>query len=374
MKSLLVLLLAATPLSAAIIAGPYRLETNCVSWVSDSNATAWVEWNDSDGTIRRVAPSRDGLVEALTRIHRVTLEHLTPGLARPMRAITRDIVKLEPYSVTFGVSTTNEFTFRAPPATSNRVSFVMLNDVHSQETLLRKLLAPIVTNLPDAVILNGDIVNDPRTETQIVPTVLRPLGEMLGVNVPLWFVRGNHETRGPLARQLDGYLLPPGQRWYRAFTFGPVRVILLDAGEDKEDTHKAYSGLADFDRYREEQARWLAAEVAGEAFRNARYRVVFSHIPPFSTDEAQSWHGPQQVLKLWAPLCRGVGLTAWFSGHTHKAEVVDPQPGQHDYPVFIGGGSKPLAATVTRIEADARRMKVTILNADGAALVERTLK
>lgn len=369
----LALLLAAVTVRAATVAGPYLLESNCVSWVSDSNATGWVEWTDADGTARRAVSSRDGLVDALTRIHRIPLVDLKPATTYQMCAVTRTIEKLEPYAVTFGSSMSNEFTLRTP-STTDRVSFAMLNDVHSQESLVRKLLALVATNLPDAIFLNGDIVVDSRTEKAIIPAILTPLGENLGARVPLYFVRGNHETRGPLARQVSDYLLPPGQHWYRAFTFGPVRVILLDSGEDKEDTDKAYSGLADFDRYRESQARWLAAEVASDAFRNARYRVIFSHIPPFSTEKAQSWHGPQQVCALWAPVCRGVGLTAWFSGHTHHAEVMDPKPGQHDYPIFIGGGSKLAVATVTRIEADAKRMKVTILSADGAMLAERELK
>ena len=67
------------------------------------------------------------------------------------------------------------------------------------------------------------------------------------------YVRGNHETRGRFARSLHDYIATPNGKFYYSFDAGPVHFVVLDTGEDKEDSHPAYSGLTDFTGYREEQ-------------------------------------------------------------------------------------------------------------------------
>lgn len=360
----------------SLVAGPWLADlapdSACVAWLADRDSVGAIEWSDATGGLRHAVASTDGLVDAPRRMHRIAIAGLPPGSTSRLRAITRSILKLEPYSATFGGATTNAVDVRTPPVVRERVRFAVLNDLHSNEPVVRQVLARAMAGSePDGVFLDGDIFGDPRTEAQVVAPVLTPVTELLGTRTPAWFVRGNHETRGALARSLGDYVLPRGAGWSRAFTAGPVRVLLLDSGEDKEDANKAYSGLADFDANRSAQARWLADEVAGRPWREAAFRIVLSHIPPFSTDDAQGWHGPQEVRAKWAPIVRDAGLTAWFSGHTHAAEVVDPAAGKHDYPIFIGGAPKASEATVIRIEADRSRMTVVLERADGAEIAHR---
>lgn len=360
----------------SVLAGPWLADLSadsaCVVWLADRDSTGAIEWSDATGGLRRAVASTDGLVDAPRRSHRIGVDGLTPGSTTRLRTITRTLLKLEPYAATLGGAITNVVDVRVPRAIRERVSFAVVNDLHSNEPVVRQVLArAIAVGLPDGVFLNGDIFNDPRSEAQVVTPVLAPVTEALGTRTPAWFVRGNHETRGSLARSLGDYILPRGAGWSRAFTVGPVRVILMDSGEDKDDANKAYSGLADFDANRTAQARWLTDEAGGRPWREAAFRIVLSHIPPFSTDDAQGWHGPQDVSAKWAPAVRGKGLTAWISGHTHAAEVVDPAPGKHDYPVFIGGAPKAGEATVMRIEADRSRMTVVLARADGTEIARR---
>ena len=98
----------------------------------------------------------------------------------------------------------------------------------------------------------------------------------------MWIcVRGNHETRGAYARNFSRYLAGPEGKFYYAFTYGPIRFIVLDSGEDKPDTDVEYSGLVDFDNYILEQKEWLARELESPEFRAASFRVVLSHIHAF---------------------------------------------------------------------------------------------
>ena len=70
-----------------------------------------------------------------------------------------------------------------------------------------------------------------------------------------------HETRGAYARNFSHYFAGPNGKFYYAFTYGPVRFIVLDCGEDKPDTDVEYSGLIDFDSYMLQQKDWLSREI-----------------------------------------------------------------------------------------------------------------
>lgn len=366
-----------SPPALRVIAGPFLQDLGpdsaVVTWVTDREGAAWIQWPDATGGLRRAVSSRDGLVDAPTRFHRIRVDGLAPDTEHRLQAITRAIARLEPYRIIYGPSVTNALALRTPPARPDRVSFAIVNDLHDQAPLLRKLIASVANAPLDGVFLNGDIINDPRTEEQILAAVVRPAADLLGMRTPIYFIRGNHETRGAWARRIGDLLGAPDERWFRAFTRGPIRFVILDCGEDKADTHPAYSGLADFDRHREEQARWLAAEVESAPFRDARFRIVVCHMPLFSTSDAQDWHGPAHARALWAPILRKAGIHAYFAGHTHRAEVIEPDPRTHDYPIFIGGAPKEGGATVMRIDADGDRMTVTVMRDDGRVLATRRI-
>lgn len=66
---------------------------------------------------------------------------------------------------------------------------------------------------------------------------------------------------------------------------GDVMIVMLDSGEDKKDSHWAYSGLTDYDAYRSEQARWLEQLVKTKEYRKARYRIVICHFPMVMTQD-----------------------------------------------------------------------------------------
>jgi 3',5'-cyclic AMP phosphodiesterase CpdA len=239
---------------------------------------------------------------------------------------------------------------------------VVFNDLHDDTGLFGKLTAHVKDKPYDFSLFNGDCFNDPATEGQVL-RVLAAYARGIGADrIPAVFVRGNHETRGAYARQLGNLFDYPRGRPYFAFTQGPVRFVVLDCGEDKDDSHWAYSGLNDFQAYRREQAEWLKKEVASDAFTGARYRVLVHHIPLYNRkDEWVSTHS----RALWADILKPAGVDLALCGHTHRSCVLEPDPDYNPYPVVIGGGRKGETATVTLLEADGERLTVTVLDAEG---------
>ena len=146
--------------------------------------------------------------------------------------------------------------------------------------------------------------------------------ELFAKEIPFVYVRGNHETRGKFARMLPNYLTTPRGKYYYSFDHGPVHFLVMDGGEDKDDTHWAYSGLADFDRYRDEQKAWLEKEIQTDAYKKAAFRIVLVHMPHRQSEDR---HGVTDLHNKWRPLFNQGKIDLMISGHTHRYAVVEPK-------------------------------------------------
>jgi len=351
-----------------------------VGWITSQPSDGAVEWTQSEngGEWRQAWFSEDGLRHANTTAQRAVIDGFDPARPIRFRARCRAIESFKPYSVAFGQPAVSQD--RSLPALSRpngAVSFLVFNDIHSRAQLY-PLLAEKTGTPVDFAVFNGDVLSDPETEREVVDHLLMPMAWFAAKSVPCFFLRGNHETRGAFARRLKDYLILPDGRYYAAMTFGGARVVLLDTGEDKPDTSKEYSGLVDFDPYIEAQTAWLRREIAGEAFRQATWRLVVMHIPPdWRQDEAKLWHGQRRVNERFAPLLDAGKVTAVLSGHNHAPDVIEPCPAARrgfQWPVFIGGAPSLAHAPVFRVDADATTLKITRFAGDGTVGAERTWK
>ncbi len=359
-----------------IIAGPCLqnpTETSMtVVWMTDATSTGWVEYGDGTSLSEKAVASHDGLIDADQRLHRVTITGLKPGSTYRYRVVAKEIVDLQPYSVTYGGTTASDiYDFSVLDPARSSYSFIVLNDLHDKVPIMKKLLAHAAKKPYDFVLLNGDIINDPKSEQHVIDVFLRPAGELFAARIPFFFVRGNHEVRGRHARPLKRYLRNADQDYYYAFSHGPVRFVILDSGEDKPDDHPAYSGLADFDRYRSLQARWLEREVTTTAFRTARYRIALTHIPIVGSAKR---HGTIDCGRKWGDLLNKGKLDLYITAHLHRHALLEPAPGVHDYPVVIGGAPAEGRATLIRVDVNPAELNVTIMIDDGTTAHTRRIR
>ncbi len=351
---LITALLITTPCHAlSIVAGPYLqnpTETSMtIMWITDQKCTCWVEYGQDGNANLKAIHSQHGLIDADQTIHRITLAGLTPGQTYTYRVCSKEIQKFEPYKVTYGETVTGDYhSFQTLAKDLSGVSFLVMNDIHQRDELFGPLIN-LAAALPyDLVFLNGDILGHLEDEPQIIDHILKPCSDLFAGETPFIYVRGNHETRGKFARMMPNYLATPQDRYYYAFDHGPVHFIVLDGGEDKEDSHWAYSGLVDFDQYRQEQKVWLEKEIQTQACKNAAYRIVLVHMPPMPSEK---WHGQNDIYQKWNPLLNTGKIDLMISGHLHNYQIVEPEQGVRDYPIIIGGGPKDGAATVIRVDA-----------------------
>jgi predicted phosphodiesterase len=371
---------AAAPLTPPVITtGPVLqcpMETSMtVTWITDRKTTAAVEYGPLQGTLKTAVASHHGLVDGNERTHKVTLENLEPGTVYRYRVISREIVNLRHYRVDHGEAITNVFQeFRTLDRRKQGYDFLVFNDVHGQATNIPNLLQAAGPKPYDFVIFNGDILSFVTNETQI-SAILNQAVASFASTTALYWVRGNHETRGDLAPQLPAYLGLPGDRYYYSFDHGPVHFIVLDGGEDKIDEHREYGGRADFFRYRREQGEWLKQEVRSKAFRRSKYQVVICHMPfpskqaadPKRTKEPGAFLGMPDAFEQFGATLEKAGVDLMISGHMHVPAIVPPERGRHSYPIVQGGGDKGTNRTIIRVAVDQAGLSANILRVNGSS-------
>ncbi|SFH00211.1 FN3 domain-containing metallophosphoesterase family protein [Pedobacter insulae] len=354
----------------SIKVGPY-LQTDfngsiAVLWITNKNCNSWVEYGETPEQMPKKAYGEGelGLLPA-GRLNCVKLPDLKPDCKYYYRIVSREIVSFQPYKVTYGKTIQGAIEhFVNADLKKEEVSFVMLNDIHDRPNSIPELLSLDKGNKRDFVFFNGDIFDYQTNEQQIIDHMLEPCVSAFAKTTPFLYVRGNHETRGVFARDFKTYFHHVA---YTAFTLGPVRFIVLDTGEDKEDSHPVYAELVDFDHYRVKQAAWLAQEIDRKEFKKAAFRIVLMHIPPRYSGDG---HGAKHCTALFEPIMNRGKVDLVLSGHTHKYKVHPPAKGQNNYPIIIGGGPLKGTKTLTKVLATKTELKVVMLNDSGTEVAD----
>ena len=194
----------------------------------------------------------------------------------------------------------------------------------------------------DLLILNGDIIQDiyyPEGRN----FALKLAAEITGGARPVLYARGNHETRGTQANSIERFLgTPGGDRWYFTTRIGPLWIAVFDAGEDKDDGHEEYQGLAYFEEYRARETRFFERVVANAATEfdapGVEHRLLVSHIPL-----GRIGVNPE-IQTRWVALANQMNIDLALSGHNHAVTYYPPGSyGALNYPLLIG--SRPAHAS-----------------------------
>lgn len=292
--------------------------------------------------ISEYAPVDDGLIEAYNTANAIGIEGLLPATAYQYRLVSTQITDFQPYDIKFGEHITSPwYDFRTLDPDAEQCSFVALSDIHDDAQKYQRLLSYMPLEETDAVFLAGDMMSYFDKPEQPYTSFIDISVDMFAKEKPFVVVRGNHETRGNLARTYGQYVYRPAGHYYGLYTMGKTVVVMLDAGEDKPDTSPVYGGLGAFDRYREQQAEWLGQAVKSREFRQAERRIVIVHIPPYipgksGPAEPVEWdHGAQMVDEVFMPILNEEKIDLMICGHNHRQSLVEVEKGVNNFPIVI---------------------------------------
>jgi hypothetical protein len=326
-----------------------------VVWFTNKNCLSWVEYSDDKsfgafptwGGYPQIAKSsNNGLIDANTKRHSIRIKNIKKGTKYRYRIVSKEILQFNPYEVLYGNSVVGEIhEFETLDSEKESFSFGAIADVHERGSELDGLLQNAEVNTLDLMFYTGDILNWIGDEKRIFDGFLDVSVKHFAKEKPFVFIRGNHETRGPNARNLMSYFPHSSGKFYYSFSQGDVFFIILDSGEDKPDSHPVYAGLVDFDTHRDEQAEWLQKMVESENFKRSLYKVVLVHIPLFSSSKK---HGASDLTKKIGPILNEAGIDLMISDHHHRFDIIKKNENGNRFPVVVLGQDMFLKTDVSR--------------------------
>jgi predicted phosphodiesterase len=365
------------PISGALIRTPLNLmaprEDGVFGiWAVTGLCRGWLEWRDASGANGKASMTVAGFVPQSAEIFRINLTGLKPGQEYEVRAVVESAEGDRKEE-------TDWKKFRTLDAGAASARFVVWNDTHERGDTIAKL--DDATPGADFLIWNGDTCNDWKKEEILIPTLLHPGGRDITKNRPLILVPGNHDVRGKFGFRVPQMIGMTDDLPYCAFRSGPVAAICMHTGEDKPDGHPSFAGRVAFDELRKVQTAWLEKVIRSDGFRDAKYRVVFCHIPLRWLEEPETVdydgkgfdHYSKRSRDAWHDLLVEWKAQVIVSGHTHNSQFL-PATEKFPYAQLVGGGPQIERARWIEGVADASALKLTVRDLSGAVTHEAEFK
>jgi acid phosphatase type 7 len=341
-------------------------------WITNREGVAWIELAPDDDThfYHKERPKYFAASHGLknvSNIHTVRIENLQPGTSYRYRAYSREVVNYSGTRVDYGNTVaTNVYRgrplkFKTNDHSKEDMSFLMVNDIHGNQDVMRKLFEGVDWGNTDLVFFNGDMYSHLNNQEQLFGDFMDAAVEIFATDVPMYYARGNHEARGSYAHNFHKYFPSPTGKMYYSFRQGPVSFLVFDSGEDKPDSDIEYYDIVAFDEYMDQQAAWLKDAIHHEDFASARFKVAVVHIPPY-----HPWHGARRIYDKIVPLLNEAGVNVMLCGHRHRVFLQQPGDGIN-FPVLENGHN-----TILNASTDGKNLTITIRSLDGK-VVEKLL-
>jgi predicted phosphodiesterase len=346
-----------------ITQGPYLVATSGTSttivWMTDAASHSKVRYGRGEGLdagalTSTAEPQQDGLVPVGLR-HVVHLSGLEPGATYSYQIVSTRVVKLKAYWPDKGLATTSPiYRFTTLDPRKPTASFSVVTDTHEDVARIRALNKLVDWKTSDFFVHTGDAFHWIDDEEHLFRNWLEPTAAALAQTTSLMYARGNHELRGPFARQLFDYIPNVDGRFYFARDAGPVHLLVLDTGEDKADDTNVYADLNRTAPYRAAELAWLREHLGtAPRVRSAPFRVIVMHQP--------RWGWLADGNSAWVDAANGAGIDLVIAGHQHKFSYTAPGPGvAHKYHLLVVGQDQ-----VARVDATASELKVVVTATDG---------
>ncbi len=283
----------------------------------------------------------NGVLRSAKAYHSVTVPMELLNEAKEYVLCYRKIVERKSYFTE--TEDVCQIKFKFYPVEGDRLRIYHISDAHN------KVNPPIQAGLyfggsPDLLVLNGDIPNH-SGKLEYFDAIHKIAGEITKGEHPIIFSRGNHDARGIYAEVFSEYTPTDDGRPYFTFRLGDLWGIVLDCGEDKEDSHEAYGHTTCFSYFRKKETRFLEHVIKNADIEynspDVRRRVVICHMP-FSHIYNSSLDIEQETYAYWTKLLREeIKPHVMLCGHFHRTGVHYPGEDFDGYgqpcPIVLGG-------------------------------------
>ena len=258
----------------------------------------------------------NGIMNSQQPIHRVNVPMEELNNAGEYTVCVRPIILRKPYYTQ--TQPIYEETYRFDKLPDKNIRVFHISDAHN---MIESPVAAAKTfgNI-DLLILNGDVIDhsgDPEKFTNIYQICAL----LTGGSKPIIFSRGNHDMRGNFAEKFADYTPSQYKNTYYTFTLGNIWGMLLDCGEDKDDSHPEYGHTVACHQFRERQTEFIKNVIKNAdteyAAENIKTKLIISH-NPFTEVLRHPFDIEKEIFSTWASLLKEhIKPDLMICGHTH---------------------------------------------------------
>ncbi len=317
---------------------------------------------------------QNGIMRSLCTIHRVTVPMELLDRARSYTVCEREVVDRKPYFPVTEDEVETEFAFSPLPEENIRIYHIA--DAHDH--VAEPVAAARVFGEFDLLVLNGDIPNH-CGDVACMDTVYKLAAELTGGRIPIVFARGNHDMRGYHAEEFADYTPNQNGHTYYSVRLGSLWMLILDCGEDKDDSSNEYGytvACHDFRLRQTDLLRRIIRQAATEYDApGVTHKFVVCH-NPFTHRCQPPFDIEDELFSEWGALLReSVKPDLMLCGHLHRVSVTPvggklDQRGQPCTLVVGAGWDKDLhEGCGLTLRAD-RTMEVTFCKGNGECRTE----
>ena len=323
--------------------------------------TGYVEYT-YNGKEYKVYDETSGRLNTDSLIHSINVpyEHLNNNSYK-----IGSVRVIEQYS--YGSRTGREVTsdeYNFVPVTGDDVTYLVISDWHTEIERVYDTLEHIGSY--DAVLLMGDSSPGFDFEEEAVRNTVELAGAISEGTKPVLYTRGNHETRGEFAGKLADAL--GIDEFYYTAHMGNYSFVVLDSGEDKDDSHPEYGGMTDYNTHRSEMVEWLKT---AETLSNKV--IALSHdwrISSVEEDLSQT---------AWNELDR-LGTRLIISGHTHHCRLLGETESEQamlsahpDITGYMDGGNSSERFVASKMTLSAQNICLEAYDNNGEKVFEHSI-
>ncbi len=262
----------------------------------------------------------NGIMNSLSPIHRVSLPMEKLDAAGEYTVVVRPLIERKVY---FPESEEpREFTYKFHPLPENNARIYHISDAHNwieQPVAAAKAFGEI-----DMLILNGDVI-DSSGDPSMFSNIYEICSRITKGEIPVVFSRGNHDMRGYYAERFADYTPNGNGKTYYSFRCGSVWGLVLDCGEDKEDSSLEYGHTVASHVFRLRETEYIKSiiENADKEYgaEGVKTRLIICH-NPFTQQLEPPFNIEEEIFRNWAALLKEhIKPDLMICGHLHETAI-----------------------------------------------------
>ena len=263
---------------------------------------------------------QNGIMRSICSTHRVIVPMEVLDRAGEYTVCEREIIDRKPYFPETAETKRTTFKFRPVPKSGARVYHIA--DTHNQ--IAAPVSAAECFGKIDLLIMNGDIP-DHSGDIANYDAIYKIADVVTGGHIPIVFSRGNHDMRGYYAELIAEHTPNYNGNTYYSFRVGNVWGLVLDCGEDKDDSHSEYGFTVSCHKFRERQTDFIKRIIENKKeeykAKGVEHRIIVCH-NPFTYVMKPPFDIEKEIYSEWAKLIKdNIKPELMLCGHIHRLAV-----------------------------------------------------